>query len=568
MMLLWLPAAWAAPVHRGVQAEVFPGGLRFAADRLEAEPLEIGPFDLQTSIDCYHTLDVRDFALTVPFASIDVALGQGTIEVDVQLGEVLGEDIGIQGVSDWFDLCIDFDTTVEYVRIRDGRLRGTLRVATEGDRPALAFASPPVLTGEFDSQIDWFPDDLAWALFGDVVLDTAADLLADRLPGLLEAPIDAVVPTAFGDIPASISVSEVGAAPSGVSAAADVDLGADGAPDGPTLALGERDGSHFAVGVTEDLVQEVLDVARADGILAAGATSTEALIADLQATAGLGSVTPVLDIDGQPSVVVGPDGLRLALPGVTLEAVADGERLLFLAVDLEARLELAVDAEQAMIVLSTHDVAIDVREIDVSRLVRDAEGAAHLEDFLEGWVADAVGVMVQRVPVFSSQFPVLDLVIRLDAIGFEDDGVGAWFTLFDLDDPAVDLVPPDSNVAVAVSGGAAVATLGGVDDRAGALTFSYRVDGLTWSAWQAEDRVTLANLAPGAHTIEVRARDGWQNPDPTPATTTFAFEIPADAEPRGCGCDGTSAAPWGWLAGLALALSSRRSRPRGSGTST
>ena len=36
----------------------------------------------------------------------------------MQLGRVRGESIDVSGVSGWFDVCIDFDTTIEYLKGR------------------------------------------------------------------------------------------------------------------------------------------------------------------------------------------------------------------------------------------------------------------------------------------------------------------------------------------------------------------------------------------------------------------------------------------------------------------
>ena len=100
----------------------------------------------------------------------------------------------------------------------------------------------------------------------------------------------------------------------------------------------------------------------------------------------------------------------------------------------------------------------------------------------------------------------------------------------------------------------------GRDDRAGALLYRYRVDGGSWSRWTRRQGTTVPDLAPGAHTIEVVARDGWFNEDLTPASATI--EVQAPREPvvaRGCGCSSGGGSAAGVLAlGLVGLLRRRR----------
>lgn len=63
-----------------------------------------------------------------------------------------------------------------------------------------------------------------------------------------------------------------------------------------------------------------------------------------------------------------------------------------------------------------------------------------------------------------------------------------------------------------------------------ALEFSYRLDGVSWSAFSADRSVTLLALESGEHTIEVRARDRDFNVDSTPAALTFTVTSPVWAQ--------------------------------------
>ncbi|MBI3825830.1 MAG: hypothetical protein HY294_07535, partial [Candidatus Rokubacteria bacterium] len=62
----------------------------------------------------------------------------------------------------------------------------------------------------------------------------------------------------------------------------------------------------------------------------------------------------------------------------------------------------------------------------------------------------------------------------------------------------------------------------------GNLVFAWRLDGGAWSAFSGTTSATLTNVAVGAHTFDVKARDLAGNEDATPATRSFTVSfIPA-----------------------------------------
>jgi hypothetical protein len=97
-------------------------------------------------------------------------------------------------------------------------------------------------------------------------------------------------------------------------------------------------------------------------------------------------------------------------------------------------------------------------------------------------------------------------------------------------------------------------------------TFEYRVDGGAWTSTGSTGTVTLAALALGSHTFEVRATDPAGNVDATPAKATWTITAAAPPAPassgghhHGCGLLGLDGAAIG-----ALAVLLRRRRRRGS----
>jgi signal transduction histidine kinase/ActR/RegA family two-component response regulator len=102
--------------------------------------------------------------------------------------------------------------------------------------------------------------------------------------------------------------------------------------------------------------------------------------------------------------------------------------------------------------------------------------------------------------------------------------------------PDADRDPPETfldeaaNVRQAPPNGEARLIFGGRDrwnytlpDR---LLYAWRIDGQTWSPLQTEAVASLAHLASGPHTFEVRAVDRNWNVDPTPARFEFVVLLP------------------------------------------
>ncbi len=71
-------------------------------------------------------------------------------------------------------------------------------------------------------------------------------------------------------------------------------------------------------------------------------------------------------------------------------------------------------------------------------------------------------------------------------------------------------------------------TWSGTDDNTptNQLQYSWRLNEDDWSAWSGDTSTTLATLAEGEYTFQVRARDLDLNVDPTPASRMFLYRVP------------------------------------------
>ncbi len=558
MFLITLASlATANPVQRGVQAQIHPAGFELVSTELSGLDFQIGPTEIAGSWECYSSIVVDGFNLDIQLERVTLEPRDGSLGIDVQLGSVRGEQMGISGVSGWFDLCLDFDTTVEYITLNDGHLQGSLASEVRDGVLELSFSDPPIFTGEFSSEISWFPDSLVWAFMEDSVLQMVSDLLEDTLPGIVsDFTSDELLLGTWGTATElSIDVAEVSTSTDGLYVAVDLDLNGDGGPTGTRLDLDPRGSSHLAVGVTGAMAAELLEVAWAEGLLAADSPALTALLDDLIEVLGLGDDVQIsLSTGVPPSISIDNSGLHVAAPSTQLVATSGGEVLLELAGDLAGDLE--VDIAYGAIRFSAHDLSLDVTHMDASHLIE--EDPDTLQDFLEGWVMAAATAALADLEVYGSHFEALGYVLRLDETQTQADGIAAWVTIFDADDPAVDRIPPDTIVEAMVSGSSIRASFAATDDRPGELMFSWRLDDDSWSGWSLEDEIAL-EAEPGDHRIEVISRDLWHNQDPSPAVATLSVEEPAVEEPnKKCGCGTPSPTSPIGLLGVALLLLRRR----------
>ena len=64
------------------------------------------------------------------------------------------------------------------------------------------------------------------------------------------------------------------------------------------------------------------------------------------------------------------------------------------------------------------------------------------------------------------------------------------------------------------------------------LLFSHRINEQNWSDYAPETVISLLNLSPGEHRLEVRAMDRNGNVDPSPASFSFLVVVPWSEDPR------------------------------------
>lgn len=577
--LALLAPATAAPVEGGVQAAVFPEGLAFVQRQFTGFTYEYDENDIGAEVGCYDRIGVRDLELVVPVRSVDLELRDGTLAFTVRFDPIYAEDLRVYGQDeDYLDACVEFDADVAYVQLDDAVLQLAVSATVRDGALALDVVGTPTLSGDLDTDIEWFPDDIALYYFEELLLDTIAESIGDLLPDLVAGFVGAVLyGDQFGEFAIEVGLDRADLTRDAVELRASPTiawLGTDGCPQdrdpgqagaNPTLAFDAGRGSSAAIGITEGTVNELFLAAWRDGYFCFTQGNIEEFLGLIAGAfdPSVGSLTGTASLGAPPRVTIDADGLHFRLDdiGATVSGELDGERadLLTIRGDVSGALELGLDQGLSAFTLSVRSLTLDVVELEAAHLAAGAAGEAELQRFVEEWVGGWVSAQAQDLVLFSSLYWLWDIAVRVDAIEYTAGGLAVYVSLFGADDPEVDTTPPDTAFELADAGTDFVELrLMGRDDRDGPLAYSVQLDGAGWSAWSTDTTFRLDGLPPGVTHIEVAARDAWLNVDPSPAEQWL--EVGTDLrEGSACGCGGGGGAT-ALLAGLAGAAAARRRR--------
>lgn len=585
MLLVFLATALAGDAQGGLQVQVFPTLIDKLASWLDGETYAVAKKDVSAEYDCWDLLGVRNFNLDIPVEEVTLTPRNGELDIRLEFGEIRGEDMELYAVDEeWTDSCVEFEAWVSYVSLTDASLEAALTLDVDPDAFHFGFDGTPVITGDLDTDIEWFPDDIVLYFFEDEILAALEESIAEVVPGYLDEMVaETVLEGEYEDW--SFGLEPVGATitSDGVWMEADASVGwsgDDGCPmrgvdasDGrnPTLDFGDGDGSSFGVGLTERMVADLFLALYEDGYFCFTEENVQEfllLVQDLfdPSVAGLGATA---ELGEAPEVRIDRDGIHFALSAVEIRVTGelDGQTrtLLDVTANLSGLLELSLDRPVSSFKLSVVDLDLDITRFDAEHLVvGDGSAERHLQDFLEGWVVDWAVKETQDVELYGSLWHLYGQVILVDRLEYEDGGLRLYCTLYDEDDPAVDSEAPETTAEAYKQGRDTVRiSWGATDDRDGALAWSWRMDGRAWSSYTTEGFVDIAGVKDGTHTVEVVARDGWWNVDPTPALITFDVEALAAAPSGGgggCGCEAGTGASGYVATALAVAWAGRRRR--------
>jgi hypothetical protein len=585
-LALCQPAA-ALPVSGGAQVALYPRGIDLATGWFEGETYTIEEPVLGGEYSCWDEVGIRDFSLEVPVETVEVTLREHFLDVRVEFGTIHGEDMEVYSLdADYFDTCVEFESDLLYITVTDPVFEVSLQPRVQGGALILEVLGDPQVTGDLDMDIDWFPDDLVLYFYEDTIFEELSEAARTMIPELVASTFDAsMLSGAYDDYAVAATLSDATVTPDALWVGAELEaswLGTAGCDPGveqpgagrePELDMADGQGSTMAVGLTEWQLNALLRQLQSDGffcfdpdrmdyVYAAVEELFDPSVADLAASANIGE---------PPVLVVEQGGADALFQGLELEVTGTiaGQTQVLLAAtaNLRAQASLGVDPALASLTMSLHDLDLEILDLQADHLLSDSPDAEdHLVDFLEGWVAEWVAEQVQGVALFATQYHLFGTYLRLDSTTWQTGGVVIHASLYDEDDPAVDLTPPDTQAwlleTLPGAGRARVAYTGN-DDKSTELAFSYQLDGGGWSGWSTETELVAEGLRVGSHVVEVKARDGWLNEDPTPAVVDFvmeAGEIVGEEQPGRCGCGGQKGSRAGWWLVLVGALTWGRAR--------
>ncbi len=584
LLALVLPMASAAPVAGGAQVAVYPAGIELVTGWFEGETYELDYDEVGAEYSCYDELGIRDFNLDIPLDSIETTLRDDYLDVRVEFGTIHGEDMEVYGLDeDYFDLCIEFDSDLLYITVTDPVFEATLQPRVQGGELIIDVLGSPSVTGDLDMDIDWWPDDLVLAFYEETIFETLSETASEMIPELVAEAFDQdMLSGAFDDYAVAATLDDADVSPQALFVGADLDAswtgeascdpGAeqDSAGREPQLDLSDDLGSTLAIGLTEYQLNALMRQLMADGFFCFDPDRMDLVyeaveelfdpgVANLEASASLGEA---------PVMVVESDGADVLFQGIVLEVAGtlDGQHqtLLRAEANLGAVAEIGANSALAALTMSLHDLDLQILDLEAEHLLSDSPDAEeHLVDFLEGWVAEWIEEQVQGIAMFATQYHLYGTYLRLDRVLWMTGGVALYASLYDEDDPAVDLTPPDTQAwlieALPDQSTARLAYTGN-DDKSTELAFTWQLDGSGWAAWTTETEATLEDLLSGTHVFEVKSRDGWLNEDTSPASVEFDLDavIEDEEELERCGCASRGGEIGGWWLLLASLLPWRR----------
>jgi MYXO-CTERM domain-containing protein len=582
--LILLVAPESMAVTGGAQVALYPAGIELATGWFEGETHTIEEPVLGGEYSCWDEVGIRDFSLEVPVQTVTVTLREHYLDVRVEFGTIHGEDMEVYSLdADYFDACVEFESELLYVTVEDPVFEASLQPRVQDGELIIEVLGDPEVTGDLDMDIDWFPDDLVLYFYEDTIFEELSEAARTMIPELVASTFDAeMLSGSYDDYSVAATLADAGVIPEAILVGADLEAGWLGTPScdpgpeqgpagrEPELDLSDSGGSTMAVGLTERQLNGALRQLQADGFFCFDPDRMDYVYDAVEELfdPSVGELAASANIGEPPVMVIEPSGADITFQGLELEVTGRlaGQQAVLLAAtaDLQAEVSIGVDPVLASLTMSLHELDLSITELEADHLLSDAEDAEeHLIDFLEGWVAEWVAEQVQGVALFATQYHLFGAYLRLDETLWRSGGVIIRASLYDEDDPAVDLTPPDTQAWVleTTADGARVAWSGN-DDNSTTLAFAHQLNGGGWSSWTTDIELVVDGLRPGDHRVEVKARDAWLNEDPTPAEASFELVPGAvdDGDPeKHCGCASRRGGGW-WLALLGLLVGLRRRR--------
>lgn len=560
--LLWMLQVHALPVVGDAQVVIGEKGLDFGASYIKEVPLSIEEERIEAEYDCWDQVGIENFNIQTQIEDAVLYTDEDEFLVLLWFAPIVGTDMEVYAQdSDTFDLCLSYQSTLNYININDLYVELVLNpYIDEYGLLALEVVESPFVDGDIEMDVSWFPDSLVLYFYEEQIFETLSDQLEEYIPAMVAEYADVFsyqIP--FEPVNIGLTLSDTEVLSSGLYMAAETDVhyteegicsNPEVSPQGesPALEFSKIEDAAFGIGITERAVNKGIGNLWSEGFFCFSEEDFEelfSLISEFFDPTLIG-LEGSARLDTPPRIEISQEGLFFEIEGgiLKIDALSLEENLLDVELDVRAKIDFNIQREESSFGVTLHDLELDFAELEINGLLSDYPYAKeNVKRFIEKWLVDEIEERMDEIPLFAAFFQVLDLYIFVDELNYIDGGIEMYVNLFREGDPEIDGIAPDTTASLeSVFGDQVVVSWDGSDDREGTLVFSYRLDDESWSSWSTDRILQREGLLTGSHILQVKARDGWWNEDASPAILSFTIaetlddneEVLSEVDCSGC----------------------------------
>jgi hypothetical protein len=551
MYFLWLISmGYALPVVGDAQVVIGEKGFDFTTNYLEQVPLVFEKEIIESEYECWDRVGIIDFNIETKVKEAIFSTEMDALVLQLWFDPISGTDMEVFAEdSDIFDFCPSYSSTLNYLTIENMYVEMALYpYINEEGTLSLEVLEKPLVEGDLDMDVSWFPDNIVLYFFEDQIFDTISVQMEEKLPLIVAEYSDLLsyqIP--LDPINIDIALSDTKVLPSGLQMAAttEVHFTEDAYCTNPVYSASGRspelefsfiNDAAIGFGLTEKALNQGASTLWSEGYFCFSPDDFDFLLeefsdffdasqADLKGTATL---------DVPPEIRIGQDGLFINVYGgkINIKALSTETNFVDLELNLNAKIDFLLDRDSASFGLTLHDLELDFITLDIEGLIsEDPYAEQNIRRFIEVWLVSEVEERIQNIPLFASLFQVFDLYLFVDKLHYVEGGFEVYVNLFQEGDPEIDDIAPDTSISVQnITETDVEIAWEATDDREGVLLYSFRFDDESWSSWSEEKSVLRSDLIPGNHIIHVKSRDQWWNEDQTPALESFFLSVPEPEE--------------------------------------
>jgi hypothetical protein len=167
------------PVAGDIQVALSENGFGFGSDYIKALPINFEEDEISGPYDCWDLVGVRDFNVHAQIKDIDIEIGDEVLRISMSFESIYGSDMELfTEDEEYFDLCPEYSTELLYLTIENlyFELELSPSINDEG-LLEMEVVGEPIVYGDIDMDISWFPDNLVLYFFEDTIFDMISEKL-------------------------------------------------------------------------------------------------------------------------------------------------------------------------------------------------------------------------------------------------------------------------------------------------------------------------------------------------------------------------------------------------------